>query len=162
MERKIIYGAVVVGVIGTAVYLGWRSANLSPNLDQVDVSESASLLATPTLEITETPPTTPTETTPSATSINSRGDTFEVTPDPDGYGRQCVKLRRYIKGNKQDVDGAAIALGTNTEIYVDISGGDVYTAGGVKIGSFDRLALPDPDLFRIVPPGTTVCANISQ
>jgi hypothetical protein len=94
------------------------------------------------------------------------GAVFNVVADPEGLGRQCVELGNFSKTNMQDVVGAAVALGPDPGVYVDIQGGVVYTPDGTVIGEFNHSLLPDTDpddpeinLFRNVPPGTKVCSD---
>lgn len=85
------------------------------------------------------------------------GAIYQVVPDPTGEGKRCVRLGLYSSENKQTVVGAAVALGPDPNIYVDVEGGVVYSKDGQIIGYFERGSLPDPELFGNVPPGTIVC-----
>lgn len=150
MERRIIYGTVAVA---TAICAGAYLA-LKP---LVDVSKESQISSSNT-----DPLATPTKSEGQGETIvnGMTGAIFDVTSDPEGLGRQCAQLGHYSPSNKQDVTGAAVALGSDPGVYVDVRGGVVYAADRkTVIGNFSHSQLPSNDLFGIVSPGTVVCAN---
>lgn len=114
-------------------------------------------LATPTLIFTpETPTPTPLPTeTPEPTIINQMtGVIYKVVPNPEAKPGKCVQLGKYTDNNRQTVVGAATALGPDPGRYNDYPRFEVY-----GFGAFTTDTLPDPDQFRLVPPGTIVCED---
>lgn len=113
--------------------------------------------ATPTLIYPDTTPTpTPLPTdTPEPIIVNQMtGAIYRSVPNPEGKPGKCVELGRYTDWNKQDVYGAATALGPDPGRYNDYPKFDVY-----GVGTFTIDSPPDPEQFRLVPPGTIVCED---
>lgn len=120
---------------------------------------------TPTPEKTPTPPeplatptlihNTPTPT-PDVNTIRNlqTGTVYQVVPNPEGKPGKCVQLSKYSSSNQQDVFGAAVALGPNPGKYNDYPRFEVY-----GVGTFTTDSMPNPDKFKIVPPGTIVCED---
>jgi hypothetical protein len=158
MERRIVYGSVLAGMaVCTGAWLALRPLGEISTENQISPKDT-NPLATPT----------PGEVNRHGETIvnGMTGAVFNVVTDPEGLGRQCVELENFSKTNMQDVVGAAVALGPDPGVYVDVQGGTVYAPDGTYIGGFNHSLLPgtDPEkpdinIFRTVSPGTIVCGD---
>ena|SRR5688572_3297206 len=151
-------------LIATSLFLASCGRNTNENVLPIlfTPTPDQTPLFTPTV-IAPTPTPTPNPNitqTPSGWITNGMtGAVYEVVPNPDGdYGR-CVRLSYYTDSNKQDVVGAATALGPDRYRYNDYYNFKVFMPDHRVIGSFTTDEIPMSDSFAIVPPGTVVCED---
>lgn len=118
------------------------------------------ILPTPTI-MPATPTATPhpTATPPAEVRNGMTGAIYHFTNNPEGKSGRCVRLGEYSSTNKQDVFGAATALGPNPNTYNDYPSFKVYMPDFKTIGSFTTDEIPMHETFGVVPPGTIICEN---
>lgn len=128
--------------------------------------EPQAIFATPqTTETTPLPtptilPATPIpENTGSTITNRLTGTIFSSTANPDGTGGKCVILGKYSESSKQDVVGAATALGPDPGRFGDHHQFKVFNPNHSVLGTFTTDKVENAAPFRIVQPGTIVCED---
>jgi hypothetical protein len=84
---------------------------------------------------------------------------YESVPDPSGNGGDCVRIGEYSIDQPHTLVGAAVVVGSDSNVYVDVSRGTVYSSDGMVIGYFDRSALPKWENMLGAGPDSIVCDN---
>lgn len=87
------------------------------------------------------------------------GAIYSATANPDVPGGRCVVLGRYTDTNKQDVVGAATALGPDPAHFGDYPRFKVFGPDHSVMGSFTTDKVENAAPFRVVQPGTIVCED---
>jgi hypothetical protein len=149
---------ISLAVIGTFVASSCNLLGRSPSPTEHPLATPTILSPTPTPLHEITP--TPTRTPGPATIINGlTGAIYQVVPNPEGKPGKCVKLGNYSESNKQDVFGAATALGPNPNAYRDYPKFKVFKPDHTVMGSFSTETVEAANPYWYVDPGTIVCED---
>jgi hypothetical protein len=162
METRVVYTLAILGALGVGAYFALRPKGSLPPESLIPPQDKSSD-QTPPIQNAGLATLAPTESGRNgngSTKVNGMtGAVYPVVPDPEGRNRECLGVGAYSVGNPVTVDGAAVAEGSDNSVYIDAEG-DIYSKG-VKIGSWNRSALPSNEQFGHTKPEDkiVVCAN---